>query len=65
MGYRYEPLDRMWERYDPAKMNAGHNVVAGEEVFFISNPALGLWTYRDRFTLSQEASSTCGLAHRN
>jgi nickel-dependent lactate racemase len=65
VGYRYAPLSRMLELYDPAKMNAGHNVVAGEEVFFIANPALGLWAHRDRFLLSQEDSSVCGLAHRN
>jgi len=25
--------------------------VAGEEVFYISNPALGLWAHRDRFAI--------------
>jgi len=23
--------------------------VDGEEVFYVSNPALGLWSYRERF----------------
>jgi hypothetical protein len=64
VGYRYAPLDRALEWYDPAKMNLGQNLIRGEEVFFIANPAQGLWTYRDRFILSQ-GDSACGLAHRN
>jgi hypothetical protein len=39
----------MLERYDPAKLKDGYNVVEGEEVFFVSNPALGLWAHRSRF----------------
>jgi len=30
---------------------AGFNKLpVGEEVFFISNPGLGLWAHKDRFT---------------
>jgi nickel-dependent lactate racemase len=65
VGHRYAPLERMLERYDPAKMSAGPNVIAGKEVFFIANPAQGLWAHRGRFLLSQEDSRICGLAHRN
>ena len=37
-------------RYDPAALRAGFNVMPdGEEVFFIPNPALGLWIDRERF----------------
>ena len=36
-------------RYDPAKLQDGWNMVDGEEVFFISNPGLGLWACRGRF----------------
>ena len=37
-------------RYDPAALRAGFNTLPdGEEVFFIPNPALGLWIDRDRF----------------
>ncbi|HEV3331211.1 MAG TPA: lactate racemase domain-containing protein [Bryobacteraceae bacterium] len=61
-GFRYQPLDAMLKRYDPSKLADGHNVVDGEEIFFISNPALGLWAHRDRFSLSQEDSRACGLA---
>ena len=26
-----------------------HTMPDGEEVFYISNPALGLWAYREKF----------------
>ena len=32
------------KKYDPNKLKDGWNDVDGEEVFFVSNPALGLWT---------------------
>ena len=55
-GFRYAPFDRMVKSYNPAQLHDGWNTVAGEEVYFISNPALGLWAHRGRF-LEQEASS--------
>jgi hypothetical protein len=40
----------MKSRYNPAQLSDGLNTLAdGEEVFFISNPAIGLWAYRGRF----------------
>ena len=36
-------------RYDPEKLTYGYNTVEGEEIYFIPNPALGLWIARDRF----------------
>ncbi|WP_158750486.1 lactate racemase domain-containing protein [Acidobacterium sp. S8] len=50
VGFRYADLKTMSERYDPAKLKNGYNTVDGEEIFFISNPGLGLWAYRGRFT---------------
>ena len=48
--YNYAPLDQMLKKYDPAKLKDGMNILpGGEEVFFISNPALGLWAYKGRF----------------
>lgn len=49
VNFRYAPLDQMMKRYDPAKLADGRNLVGGEEIFYISNPALGLWAYRGRF----------------
>jgi hypothetical protein len=57
VGFRYAPLDGMIARYQIAKLRDGWNRVAGEEVYFVSNPALGLWAYRERFSTSgQEAA---------
>lgn len=56
-GFRYAPFDRMAERYDPARLRDGWNQVDSEEVYFISNPALGLWAHRERFSSAgQEAT---------
>ena len=40
----------MLKRYDPKKLKDGVNTLPdGEEIFFICNPALGLWAHRARF----------------
>lgn len=51
VGFRYAPLEEMLRRYDPARLADGFNTVDGEEIFFISNPALGLWAHRERFSV--------------
>jgi nickel-dependent lactate racemase len=48
-GFEYTELSQMMQRYDPAKLLQGWNRVAGEEIYFIENPGLGLWASRDRF----------------
>ena len=47
--YEYGNLAEYAAKYDPAKLADGWNVVEGEEIFFVSNPGLGLWAYRGRF----------------
>jgi len=48
--FRYAALEGMMQRYNPEKLTDGFNTLPnGEEVFFISNPALGLWAHKDRF----------------
>lgn len=50
VGFGYAPLEDMLLKYDPSKLKDGFNTMAdGEEIFYISNPALGLWAYRERF----------------
>lgn len=50
VGFRFGALGAMLERYDPARLRDGWNTLAdGEEVFYISNPALGLWGTAERF----------------
>ena len=47
--YKYGDLAAMTAKYDPLALVDGWNMVDGEEIFFISNPGLGLWAYRGRF----------------
>ena len=50
MNFRYAPLAAMTQRYDPHKLQDGFNRLPdGEEIFFLSTPAIGLWAYRGRF----------------
>jgi hypothetical protein len=50
VGFRAADYDEMCARYDPSKLSCGYNDVDGEEVYFIPNPALGLWINRERFS---------------
>ncbi len=50
VNFRYAVLADVQKRYDPSKLKNGFNTLPdGEEIFHISNPALGLWAYRERF----------------
>lgn len=50
VGFRWDDIDRVIETYRVETLKNGVNILPdGEEVFFISNPALGLWAHRDRF----------------
>ena len=50
VGFEAGDLDAMLKRYDPEKMKDGLNIMPdGEEVFYISNPALGLWALKSQF----------------
>jgi nickel-dependent lactate racemase len=50
VNYQYADLGEMTQRYNPEQLKDGFNVMEdGEEIFFISNPALGLWAFRERF----------------
>jgi nickel-dependent lactate racemase len=49
VGFRYADLASTMARYNPDKLHNGCNTVDGEEIFFISHPALGLWASRARF----------------
>jgi nickel-dependent lactate racemase len=49
VNYRYADLAEMSRRYDPARLSDGWNVLPdGERIYFISNPALGLWAHEAR-----------------
>ncbi len=50
VGFQYCPYGEMVARYPIDKLKDGWNTMPdGEEIYYISNPALGLWAYPDRF----------------
>ncbi|MDR1667670.1 MAG: lactate racemase domain-containing protein [Bacteroidales bacterium] len=48
--FNYAPLEEMLQRYNPQTLTDGfHTLPDGEEICYISNPALGLWAHKSRF----------------
>lgn len=42
--FGYMPLDEAKKRWNTDRLTDGFNIAGGEEIFYISNPALGLWS---------------------
>jgi nickel-dependent lactate racemase len=52
VGYEWGSLDESLARYDVNKLSPGWNILpgsSGERIFFVPNPALGLWAEKKRF----------------
>ena len=50
VGFTAADYDDMAARYNPQTLSYGYNTLPdGEEIFYIPNPALGLWINRERF----------------
>jgi nickel-dependent lactate racemase len=50
VGFHAVAYQEMIQRYDPARLVDGWNRMPdGETIFYISNPALGLWAFKDKF----------------
>ena len=50
VGFRAADYDEMVKRYDPEKLQYGYNTLPdGEEIYYIPNPALGLWINKEKF----------------
>ncbi|NLW55524.1 MAG: DUF2088 domain-containing protein [Firmicutes bacterium] len=50
VNFAYLPLDEALQRYNPERLVDGFNKLDdGEEIFYISNPALGLWALKENF----------------
>ncbi|MBN9614381.1 MAG: DUF2088 domain-containing protein [Acidobacteriales bacterium] len=47
--FEYGDLAEAVAKYKPETLEDGWNTVDGEEIFYISNPGLGLWAYEGRF----------------
>jgi nickel-dependent lactate racemase len=53
VNFKYADLDAMTAKYNPEKLVDGFNLTAdGEQIYFITNPALGLWAHRECFNVS-------------
>lgn len=50
VGFKYGDLDEISRQYQTYSLKDGMNLINGEEVFYISNPALGLWAWKENFT---------------
>ena len=69
VGFEYNDLNIMKKKYDINTLKDGWNDEAGadgEEFYYISNPALGLWAVQSRFGSSpdeagKESSLTCAV----
>lgn len=50
VGFRYADLASMTKKYNPAILKDGPNRLPdGEEIYYISNPAVGLWAWKRKF----------------
>jgi hypothetical protein len=50
VGFLVEDYDKMAARYNPETLKDGFNTLPdGETIFYISNPALGLWALKKNF----------------
>lgn len=53
VNFNYANLDEMMHIYNPQTLRDGFNALSnGENIFFISNPALGLWAYKDKLKIN-------------
>jgi nickel-dependent lactate racemase len=51
VNFKYHDLTEMMKKYDPKKLKDGYNYSDNEEeIFYISNPAVGLWSSKERLT---------------
>ncbi len=49
VGYKYKSYAEMSTLYNPNILKDGYNQVNEEEIFYVSNPALGLWALKSDF----------------
>lgn len=49
VNFKYADLNETIKKYNPEKLMDGYNIMPdGEKIYFISNPAVGLWSSRER-----------------
>ncbi len=47
--YHYMDINKALEKYPIEKLDNGWNILNGEKLYYISNPALGLWADKKKF----------------
>lgn len=61
VGFKYDDLNRVEQEYNVSSLKDGWNKVdvngKEEEIYFISNPALGLWAVEKRFESKDEKAA--------
>ena len=49
VNFKYAGLEQMIAKYNPDVLKDGFNTLpGGEEIYYISNPAVGLWASKDK-----------------
>ena len=52
VGFKWGDIDEVLQQYPVKQLKDGYNTMPnGEKIFYVSNPALGLWAYKERFEL--------------
>ncbi|GBU27364.1 hypothetical protein R84B8_00894 [Treponema sp. R8-4-B8] len=49
VGFQWGDLNEARQKYDISNLASGWNTVNGERIFFVPNPALGLWAEKTKF----------------
>lgn len=49
VGYKSADYDEMVQKYNPEELKLGYNTIDGEEIYYVPNPALGLWIDKNKF----------------
>ena len=49
VGYKSASYKEVMKKYNPETLVKGYNLIDGEEIYYIPNPALGLWIDREKF----------------
>ncbi len=48
VNFNYHDLNAMMKKYNPVSLKEGFNTVDNEEIYYISNPGLGLWSSKEK-----------------
>ncbi len=50
VNFNYLTLEQAFDKYKPDHLSEGYNILEnGEEIYYIENPAIGLWVAQDQF----------------